>query len=316
MTKFDFILEKWTISELLTLLNEGKFIKLPHQRPLKLKKNHAENFIDAAINTDLLSNFIFADLKSSLKRATNIEDKEFFGSYVNKGYEFSIEDCQHRIASLQSIFSNPDIDYFVGKFENKKEEFKNSSIPVLILKNTGRNELIRKFGMVNSGKTVTNDNLLWGIDNNFNQFIKSHFIADKKLIRLYKIKTDSDNIKRILYGNILKIIKICSYHDNIVTSQSTGAEPLMSFLKDDMEIINFTNIIDLFDVWYEMIIDNPVKHNFSTQSNLFFILHILYNNGVELKSENVNKILSKLSDTRLSAETRYNRILNIITNEK
>jgi hypothetical protein len=319
MKKFDFITEKWTISKLLELLNNGKFVKLPHQRPLKLKNGHANRFIEATLNCDLLSPFIFSDLKSSLDVTINNEDKKFFTDFIDKGFEYSIEDCQHRMSSLQTINSGSEMDYFINEFIGKKEQFLNSHVLVTILKNASREELIRKFGKVNSSKPVTNDNLLWGINNNFNQFIKSRFIDNKTLIKLYKIKKNSENVKRTLYGNLLKIIKVCAYHNKIIETQNTGADYLMSFLKNDIDIKNFNQIINLFDLWYEIIKDNPYKDKFTTQSNLFFILHVLSKKSIDVKSIDVNlvnKLLLNFSDTRSSAESRYNHILNLINYEK
>jgi hypothetical protein len=44
--EFNFELEVWTISKLLNKLEESKFVKLPHQRPLTLKKNSSKRFIN------------------------------------------------------------------------------------------------------------------------------------------------------------------------------------------------------------------------------------------------------------------------------
>lgn len=304
------VLDRWKISKLVDLLNEGKFVKLPHQRPLTLKKNSSKRFIESALKNKLLQNFIFADLNSSYLSSNNEEDKIFFGEYLKKGKEYSIEDCQHRIASLQSIFD----EHFVGEFDGKMDDFYNIEVPVLILKNRSRNELISDFGEVNSGKTVTNDNLMWGIDNFINNFVKNKFINDEKFLRLYNIKTNSDNVKRILYGNILKIIKVCSYYDGIIESPNTNSNSMMSFIKSNISFLDET--INLFDLWYNHIKNNETKNSFTTQSDLFFIIHILNKKNVEISSEKINNILVNLTDTRSSAEKRYNNILNLIGNEK
>jgi len=47
--KFNFELEVWTISKLLNKLEENKFVKLPHQRPLTLKKNSSKRFIESTL---------------------------------------------------------------------------------------------------------------------------------------------------------------------------------------------------------------------------------------------------------------------------
>jgi hypothetical protein len=303
-------LEKWKISKLIKLLNENKFVKLPHQRPLNLKKNSSKRFIDSAINNKLLQNFIFADLKTSHDCSEKNEDKDFFNVYLKKGINLSIEDCQHRMASLESITD----DNFIGEYEGKKNEFYNAEVPVLILKNRTKKELISDFGEVNSGRTVTNDNLMWGEDNTFNNFIKEKFISDERLLRLYKTKKKSETVERILYGNVLKIIKVCAYNDDIVNSISTNAESMMSFIKSDIDIKQFNNIINLFNMWYDFIKNVQTKESFTTQSDLFFIIHIFNKNNKKINNENVNSILSKLIDTRSSAEKRYNNILTIIQN--
>jgi len=306
------LLEKWKISKLISHLNEGKFTKLPHQRPLNLKKNSSKRFIDSAINNKLLQNFIFADLKTSHDCSEKNEDKHFFNIYLKKGREFSIEDCQHRMASLESITD----DDFIGEYEGKKDEFYNSEVPVLIIKNRTKKELISDFGEVNSGRTVTNDNLMWGEDNTFNNFMKERFISDERLLRLYKTKKKSESVERILYGNVLKITKVCAANDGIVNSPSTNAESMMNFIKNNMDVNLLCNVINLFDTWYNFIKDNPTKESFTTQSDLFFIIHILNNKNKEITNENVNSILSKLTDTRSSAEKRYNNILTIIDSEE
>ena len=312
------LLEKWPISKLINFMNEGKFVKLPHQRPLTLKKNSSKRFIDSTINNKLLQNFIFADLKTSYKQSEKNEDREFFNYYLENGYEFSIEDCQHRMASLQSITD----DDFINEFEGRKNEFYNSEVPVLILKHRTKKELISDFGEVNSGRTVTNDNLMWGEDNTFNNFMKERFIGDERLLRLYKTKKKSESVERILYGNILKITKVCVANDGIVNSPSTNAESMMIFIKSNLNLDLLYNLINLFDIWYNIIKDNPTKESFTTQSNLFFIIHILNKMNVNITNDSVNNIISKLIDaqsnfidTRSSAEKRYNNILSIIENE-
>ena len=310
--EFYFELEVWTISKLLNKLEESKFVKLPHQRPLTLKKNSSKRFIESALKKDLLVPFTFADIQSSFSCSIGHEDMTFFRKYLNKGFELSIEDCQHRMASLESVTD----DDFVGEFEGRKEEFLNTKVIILILKHATKDELIRKFGRVNSGKTVTNDNLIWGENNLFNDYIKERFINDDRLLRLYKTKKKSETIERILYGNVLKIIKVCSSHDDIINSSSTGADQMMSFVKDNMDITHFQNIVGLFDMWYEYIKDNPTKDSFTTQSNLFFILHILNKKELDMSEDKVNNILVRFTDSRSRSESRYVEILNTIENEE
>jgi hypothetical protein len=310
----DFYTEVHTISfsTLLDYLNDGKLVKLPHQRPLTLKKNSTKRFIDASLNNDLLVPFYLADLQSSYDCSTKNEDKTFFERYLNKGFQLSIEDCQHRLACLQSVTD----DYFVGEFEGKKEKFLNTKVYVMILYNATKDELIRKFGKVNGGKTITNENLMWGIDNTFNNFIRSYFIDNENLIRLYKTKKKSESVERILYSNILKMLKICGSYDNLVNSPNTSTESMMTFIEDNIELEKFEGIINLFDIWYELIKDIKDKDSFTTQSNLFYLLHILSSKGGELDTNYILSTLSKLTNTRLKAEKRYEFILNMLENEE
>lgn len=305
-------LEKWPILKLINLLKEGKFTKLSHQRPLKLNKNSPKRFIESALKGELSQNFIFADLKTSHDCSEKNEDKEFFNNLLKKGKGLSIEDCQHRMASLESITD----DDFINEYEGKKDEFYNCLVPVLIKKDRTKEQLISGFGEVNSGKTVTNDNLMWGEDNELNKFIKEQFINDERFIRLYKTKKKSESVERILYGNILKIMKVCLANDGIVNSPNTNAVSMMSFIKSNMDVNRLYNVNNLFDIWYNFIKDNLNKESFTTQSDLFFIIHILNKKNKEISNENVNSILSKLTDTRSSAEKRYNNILTIIGNEE
>lgn len=303
-------LERWKISKLVELLDEGKFVKLSHQRPLTLKRNSSKRFIDSALNNKLLQNFIFADLKSSYDSSE--KDRDFFSTYIKKGKEYSIEDCQHRMATLQSI----SVDDFVGQFEGRIDEFYDSEVPVLVITNRTKEELIRDFGEVNSGRTVTNDNLVWGIDNVFNDFIKNRFVGDERFLRLYNTKNKSEHIKRTLYGNILKIIKVCSYHDDIIDSPSTNAESMMSFVKSNIDVQELNRVVELFVPWYEFMKPLTKSDSFTTQSNLFFIIHILTNLGEELGFDRVYDTFDKLTDTRSSAEKRYIDILKILSSEK
>lgn len=302
------LLEKWKISKLINYLNDGKFVKLPHQRPLTLKKNSQKRFIDSTLNNRLLQNFILADLNSSYECSEKSEDKKFFNGYLKKGFEYSIEDCQHRMSSLQLITD----DDFINEYEGKKDEFYNSEVPVLVIKNRNRDELISDFGEVNSGKTVTNDNLMWGVDNLFNSFIKERFINNEKLLRLYKFKNKSESVERKLYSNVLKIIKVCAFYEGLVSSPTTNAPAMMSFIKDDMTIKQFNNIVKLFDLWYDMVKDNNTKDTFTTQSNLFFIIHALNSRNIIITTDYVDELLLSLSNTRPLAETRYGNLLSII----
>jgi hypothetical protein len=302
------LLEKWKIIKLIHFLEEGNFGKLPHQRPLSFKQNSPKRFIESTLNGKLTQNFIFADLQSSYDCSEKQEDKEILGGYLKRGIIYSIEDCQHRITSLQSITS----DCFINEFAGKMDTFLNCEVPVLILKDRTIEELINCFGEVNSGITVTNKDLLWGIDNNFNKYIKKKFVEDHKLLQLYKTKNNSEKLKRIIYGNVIKIIKVCLSNDNIINSNETNAKSMMMFVKSNMNVEHFNNIMDLFELWYVMIKNHPTKDSFATQSNLFFILHILNNTNEELSQNKVNFILSKLTDTRSSPEKRYNNILNLI----
>ena len=306
--KFEYEVKKWKLSELLDKLNENKFVKLPHQRPLTLKKNATKTFVESALNHDLLETFIIADLESCLKCSTTQSDIEFFKKYLDKGYTYSIEDCQHRMASLQSV----DDSLFVGEFSNMKDQFYNTEVHVGVLKYATRSDLIRKFGKVNSGKTVTNDNLLWGIENTFNSFIKDKFISGDEFLKLYKTKKRSESVERTIYGNILKIFKVCSYYEGFVNSSNTSSSSIKSFVTDNLNPVLFDNILNLFDRWYEIIKEHPQKESFTAQSNLFFILHVNHIKNKNLNDESIKNILSLLTDTRLMAEKRYEEVLKLI----
>jgi hypothetical protein len=313
------LLEKWKLSKLINLLEKDSLVKLPHQRPLNLKKGAEKRFIKSALENKLLQNFILSDLKSSYDYSYEEEDKEFFFSYLEKDKKYSIEDCQHRLASLQSITSNLVLkteNYFTGEFEGRVQEFYDVEVPVLIVKDRTRGELVSDFGEVNSGKSVTNDNLVWGVNNQFNNYIKNKFIGNEKLLCLYKTKKKSAAVERTLYGNILKIIKVCASYDGVVKSPKTNAESMMSFIKSNLSPNNISELINLFDVWYEYIKTNQNKESFTTQSNLFFIIHILNKKKIVFDENLVNTFLPKLTDTRSSAEKRYTNILKMIEDER
>lgn len=316
--QFERKIEKWKISKLLKLLGERKFVKLPHQRPLTLKKGYKKLLIDSVLKNKMEVPFYFANLQTSLECSSKM-DKDFFRSYIEKGYELSIEDCQHRMTALESITDEDFVDEFLGK----KDDFLNGEIITIIYEYCDKDGLISRFGKINSGKTVTNDNLIWGENNEFNNFIKNHFVNDDRLLRLYKTKKKSESVERILYGNVLKIIKVCVSNDGLVSSANTNSESMMSFIKANIDVKKLNNIIELFEPWYDFIKQYPTRETFATQSALFFIIHILNKKKIELKYENINGVLlkitdnnSKIIDTRSSAEKRYNDILTIIENEK
>jgi hypothetical protein len=83
-----------------------------------------------------------------------------------------------------------------------------------------------------------------------------------------------------------------------------------------MDITHFQDIVGLFDMWYEYVKDNPTKDSFTTQSNLFFILHILNKKELDMSEDKVNNILVRFTDSRSRSESRYIEILNTIENEE
>ena len=307
-----FQLELWSLKKLSDLAKEGKLDKLPHQREIQLKSVSVKRLIKSALNGNLLQNFIFCDLKSSYDSSIDIKNKEFFGTYIKKGKEYSIEDCQHRMGALQNVRSED----FNNTFYGRENEFWEIKVPVLILKNTLRPELIDKFGEVNGGKTVNNDNLMWGVDNHFNETLKNIFIEDEDLLRLYKTKKKSTSVERILYGNIVRILKICGAHENIVSSANTSGDSLKTFIESNLDINLFDKITCIFPYWYDLIKNYKNKDTFVAQSNLFFILHILKITFKEWDEDEIHFIFSQFNDTRSSGQKRYENILNYITSEE
>ena len=90
----------------------------------------------------------------------------------------------------------------------------------------------------------------------------------------------------------------------------------MEFIKKDLYIDDFESVYSLLPSWYDIIKEKSDKEMYACQSNLFFILHILNNNDIELNHDRVNEIMSQLTDTRSSCEKRYKVILKLITDEK
>jgi hypothetical protein len=112
---------------------------------------------------------------------------------------------------------------------------------------------------------------------------------------------------------IVKIKNLDIKEFELLSSNAMNAAQDFDFKIHTNKLID---IIGLFDFWYEHIKSVPDKKSFKTQSNLFFIIHIMNKNNIKLDKDKINNILSKLVDSRKSAETRYNYILSIIENEK
>ena len=109
---------------------------------------------------------------------------------------------------------------------------------------------------------------------------------------------------------------ICGSYDILVNYLKSISDLMMTFNEDNIELEKFEGIINLFDIWYELIKDIKDKDSFTTQSNLFYLLHILSSKGGELDTNYILSTLSKLTNTRLKAEKRYEFILNMLENEE
>lgn len=315
MDEFKFKHEFWTIRKLKEYCDNGKLEILPHQRPLKLKKNHVKTFIQSVLNNDMMDVPLkFANIESCRDKCKGTEDEEFFNFYLEQERVYTVEDGQHRIVAIQEV----DESHFKDELEGEMDDFLNSKIIVFIYYNATREELIRKFGTTNGSRTVTTAETLWGQHNEFNQSVKDMFVNNENYIRLYGVKKKSDSIERILYGNVIKMLKVCGFHDGIGNSANTSSMSMLSFVISNLDINRFTNCTSLFDKWYSILStkDQKVCSTFAYQSNLLFLLHILKNKNIEWDNNQIDGYVTMLSDSRSSAEKRYEFILSDIKNER
>lgn len=301
--------EEWRVSDIINLAENNKLTLLTHQRPLKLKKYGEKTLIESIIKDEMLIPIYLSDLKSNYEYCKFINenvDSDYFFSLLNNGYKFSIEDGQHRIGHLQLINDS----HFVSPKE--KEKFLSSKIPIVILNNCTQNKLIKLFSQINSGRPINTDERIWGVNNDFNLFIKESFLSENKFIKLYK-GNKIEYIERNFYKSIIKIIKVCSFHDKIYgNSSNTKEKYLFEFINSNLPPYKFVPFLSLKEKWYDLIKNLPTKDKFVTQSNLFFILHINKKLNLNLDDKTIIQIMKNLNDTRSSPEKRYVDIFNQI----
>lgn len=298
---------KMKISDIDMLSKNGKLVKLPHQRqPKKKNKSEVRRLINKAINNELTMPFQFSDLISNLEYCTenNLNsDVAFFKRYIDDGKLFSTEDGLQK-CSVLTVIKDDD-------FENaeEKQKFYDSIVNVIILKRYDRNKLISTFQNTNSAFPVTNPEILWGVPNEFNKSIKT--FIQHLIVRVYNNNVkNTSQAERDFYKNFIKIMKVCSFYSNVYgTSSSTNKKSLVEFIEANKSFRLFKDILDLFSLWTMYISNNLTKTKFVTQSNLFFIIHILKNQGKPITQDGVNAIMNKLKDTRSSPEKRYKWIL-------
>jgi len=311
---YQVISEKWKVSKIIELASNRKLVLLPHQRPKNKKNINKRMLIDDIINENLLVDFIFSDLITNLeysKLNNNSNDSSFFSEYVDKNNLYSIEDSQHRISVLQLIDDSDFMDM------NEKKKFLNSYVFVKIIKYTSRNRLISLFGKINGGATVTNDEKLWGVNNEFNNSIKT-YIKEQDLIRIYKGK-DIEKNKRDIYKNVTKILKVSLSHEGIGITNDTIQDSMKEFVNSNLNIKLFINFNNLMVIWKRLVNYIDKKTTFVSQSNLYFIIHILSCKKYFLTDDKlILDILKKVNSfgSRGSAEIRYTNILNYINSEE
>lgn len=310
--KFEQNKVEWTTEKLIGLANSGKLVLLPHQRDFSYVKGCERRFVVSAVKGNLVINFIMSDLQSCLDYAietNNQRDIDFFSFYINLGYEYSIEDGNQRTNSAQRITEK----HFESILE--KEQFLKVELNVTILRYCSHDRLVEIFSETNAGKKIETKEKIWGIDNVFADSIKDIFTNDKKFMSIFGKKITPKH-GREFYYTIVKILKICGHHDKIhKLGVDTNEKTLTEFIKNS-SIENFEELIDMFYYWLDIIKTLPDNTGFVKQSNLFFILHILYNLGYAWNEDEILGILNRLTDTRTRGSERYNYILKLIKNEK
>ena len=311
-------LEKWPLSKIWELKKDKKLHKPEWQRELKLKKNHEKRFVNSAFDGDLNDTWKFADLSSC----------EGFEKELKNGKKFSYEDGQHRLASLEKIMMS---NYFQGDNE-KLKYFLTIEVPVYVVENRTKDELKIKFGRNNSGRTIANDHMAFIEPSEFNTKIKDNLIINSKLVKnIYGIKNRSSSSEKEFYGNVIKILKVCSFYEGVVETNSTKSDSIMDFIKNNYNPKSFNNLCDLFlNQWFDIIKNSDSKDKMWEQSTWAFILHInqkqnknydlirlkkIYTNYINRIFYSTKKPNVSLSITRYSAEVRYNLILKVFKDE-
>lgn len=307
----DYILEKWSLSKIWNLRQDKKLLKPEWQRELKLEKGHENRFVIAALDGDLNQSWILADLKSC----------GGFEKEIKNGKVYSYEDCQHRLAALESIMLSNHIND-----EDKLNIFLSVEVPVYIVKNKTKEELAKKFSRVNSGKTVSFDHTLYIESGKFNQRIKNELILNSKLVKsIYGIKKKGEFSEKVFYGNVVKMLKVCGHYDGLSNSHvTTKHSELLSFVNTNKTLNSFNHLFDLFNSeWYEIIKDSDKKKDMWKQSAWYFILHINQNKKLNYDSKKLTEIYdnfvqsrhvntktgAEINITRCSPEVRYKLIL-------
>jgi hypothetical protein len=318
MKSNNYELEKWSLSKIWELKEGKKLYKPEWQRELKLESGYKERFVNSALDGDLNQSWILADLKT----CDGFEDE------IKNGKEYSYEDCQHRLAALEGIMKT---NYFKDDDE-MREFFLSVEVPVYIVKDRNKEELSKKFSRVNGAKTVSNDHTLYIEPTKLNSKIKSELIVDSNLVKsIYGIKKQGTSSEKVFYGNVIKMIKVCSSYEGLSNSQSTKYGELLKFLNTDKEIKSFNGIFNLLkNEWFGIIKDLDRKKDMWQQSSWFFILHInkvkklkydmdklseIYDDLIKTKHIN-NKTGAEINITRCSPEKRYELILNVFGYEK
>jgi len=303
--------KKWTISKIITLYENKKLVLLPHQRPIKRRKNSVETLINNVLNKLFPVPIFISDLKSDLEYAiltNNKEDIEFFSYYVNRGFLYSIEDGQHRIDTITLLK-----DHNFKSLEDKNT-FLSSTASIIIFKYCSRKKLIDLFTKTNGGKQVKASEKIWGINNEFNNEIKNFILNFEDV---YFTKTNTYVKKRNLFNNWVKILYVYySFQNNKTPNPATNEESLRNFINSGLLLKNMPNLTYLSDLWYNMIMDYSNFNTFTTQSNLFFILAILKNKNYNITNKIVYDIMSKITNTRLASSKRYREILKYIESEE
>ena len=311
-------LEKWSLFKIWELREGKKLYKPEWQRELKLESGYKERFVNSALDGDLNQSWILADLKT----CDGFEDE------IKNGKEYSYEDCQHRLAALESIMKT---NYFKDDDETK-ESFLSVEVPVYTVKNRSKQELAKKFSRVNGGKTVSNDHTLYIEPTNLNSKIKNELIIDSNIVKsIYGIKKQGNFSEKVFYGNVIKMIKVCSSYEGLSNNQSTKYSELLKFLHTNKDVKSFNEMFNLLkNEWFGIIKDLDRKKDMWQQSSWFFILHInkvknlkydmnklnkIYDTFIKTKHIN-NKTNTEINITRCSPEKRYELILNVFGYEK
>ena len=280
----EYYLEKWPLSKIWELKNTKKLIKPEWQRELKLEPGYQDRFVISAFAGDLNQNWILADLKTC----------DGFDEELNNGKEYTYEDCQHRLAALENIMLK---NYF--KDGDMLKSFLSIKVPVYIVINKTKEELSKKFGRVNSGKTVSNDHILFIEPTVFNKRIKSELITPTIIKSIYGFKNKSGSNEKKFYGNVIKMIKVCSFHEGLTDNPRTIFTYLLKFLSNFPDDSIFDGMFDIFlNEWFDIVKCSDKKNEMWKQSSWFFILHINKHKNINYNLEQLHKVYDRFVTTR------------------